>query len=241
MIYIKRIFILILTLTVGSFMVFQQGLGLNTAKAYTAPQLPNEYINTDLSQTPVTGKSIIAQTTAEFKQALKDAVGGDEIVLTAGQTYVGPFELPNKAGNSWITIRTSKINELPAAGVRVGPSHSSLMAKIVSPGLNQPALTTANTAHHFRIIGIEFSKSKPSDVVTNLIYLEGNQTQHAQMPHHIILDRIYAHGDASSNLRRCIALNTAYTAVIDSHVSDCHEIGADAQAIAGWNGTGPFK
>jgi hypothetical protein len=36
-------------------------------------------------------------------------------------------------------------------------------------------------------------------------------------------------------------MNSRHTAVVDSHLSDFKEVGADAQAILGWNGAGPFK
>ena len=36
-------------------------------------------------------------------------------------------------------------------------------------------------------------------------------------------------------------MNSARTAVVDSYLSNLHEVGADSQAIAGWNGPGPFK
>src|SRR5205807_148082 len=45
----------------------------------------------------------------------------------------------------------------------------------------------------------------------------------------------------SGSVRRAIMLNSARTAVVDSYVSDLHEAGADSQALAGWNGPGPFK
>ncbi len=41
--------------------------------------------------------------------------------------------------------------------------------------------------------------------------------------------------------RRGIALNGREIAVVDSYLSDFKEAGADTQAIAGWNGPGPFK
>jgi hypothetical protein len=41
--------------------------------------------------------------------------------------------------------------------------------------------------------------------------------------------------------RRGLALNTGEAAVIDSYLADFKEVGADSQAIAVWNGTGPFK
>ena len=36
-------------------------------------------------------------------------------------------------------------------------------------------------------------------------------------------------------------MNSRSTAVVDSYLSDFKEAGADSQAIAGWNGPGPFK
>jgi hypothetical protein len=57
----------------------------------------------------------------------------------------------------------------------------------------------------------------------------------------IVVDRSYSHGGPTLELRRCVALNSANTAIIDSHLGDCHQHGNDSQAIAGWNGPGPFK
>ena len=36
-------------------------------------------------------------------------------------------------------------------------------------------------------------------------------------------------------------MNSASTAIVDSYISDIHEVGADSQAICCWNGPGPFK
>jgi hypothetical protein len=48
------------------------------------------------------------------------------------------------------------------------------------------------------------------------------------------------HGDPKGG-RRGVALNGRELAVINSHVSDFKEAGADSQAIAGWNGPGPIR
>ena len=50
----------------------------------------------------------------------------------------------------------------------------------------------------------------------------------------------YLHGDPSQGTRRGIAMNSRHSAVINSYLSDFKEVGADSQAIAGWNGPGPF-
>jgi hypothetical protein len=52
---------------------------------------------------------------------------------------------------------------------------------------------------------------------------------------------MYIHGLATGSVKRGVQLNSASTAIIDSHVSDCHVDGQDAQAVGGWNGPGPYK
>jgi hypothetical protein len=61
------------------------------------------------------------------------------------------------------------------------------------------------------------------------------------LAHHIIVDRCYLHGDPKRGTRRGVALNSRDSAVIDSYLSDFKEVGADSQAVAGWNGPGPFR
>ncbi len=67
------------------------------------------------------------------------------------------------------------------------------------------------------------------------------QTTLEAVPHHLILDRVYIHGDPKHDCFRCVALNSATSAVIDSFLADGHVVGFDAQAIGGWNGPGPYK
>ena len=212
-----------------------------TTSAATEPELPRIYIDTSLPA--VSGKAIEVNSGGDLQKALNEAVYGDEIVLQSGAEFIGSFILKKKTGSGVITIRSSDMSKLPPPITRVDPSkHASYMAKIKSSGKNVAALSTEDGASGYRIIGIEFGKVDPSAVVTNLILLgNGSETSVDQLPKNIVLDRIYAHGDPTSNLRRCIALNGATLSVIDSYISDCHEVGADSQAIAGWNGTGPFK
>src|ERR1041384_6813632 len=63
----------------------------------------------------------------------------------------------------------------------------------------------------------------------------------ADLPHDIIIDRCYIHGDPTKGARRGVALNGISMAVIDSYVSDFKEVQADTQAVWGYNGPGPFK
>jgi hypothetical protein len=56
-----------------------------------------------------------------------------------------------------------------------------------------------------------------------------------------VLERLYVHGTKVLHTRRCIALNSANTAIVDSYIDECHSNSGDSQAIYGWNGPGPFK
>ncbi len=212
-----------------------------TQAAVQDPEWPRIYLDT--SMLAVTGQSFAVNNTAELTQALAIASGGDEIVLTAGQTFTGPITLPKKDNNGFIIIRSSRSNELPP-GQRVSPAQANLMAKIVAPGSGVSAIQTAPGAHHYRLIGIEVAKASASAVSYELVRLGENssaQNSLSLVPHNIILDRMFIHGDSGSALKRGVALNSSFTAIIDSYISDVHVTGQDAQAVAGFNGPGPYK
>src|SRR5215831_1129491 len=203
------------------------------------PELPRVFIDTTYA--PPTGRTIAVPAGGDFQAAIDQAQPGDVITLQAGATYTGNFTLPAKTGNDWIVIRTSAPDSsLPPPGARITPAHASIMPKIVTPN-SQPAVEALSGAHHFRLIGLEFAVATGVPQTFSLIELGDNQTSLAQLPHDLILDRLYIHGSPSITLRRGVTLNSASTAVIDSYISDCHEEGADSQAIGGWNGAGPFK
>jgi hypothetical protein len=96
-------------------------------------------------------------------------------------------------------------------------------------------IVTEPAAHHYRFVGIEFSPARGS-FLHDLVQLGLNHTDVDDLPHHVIFDRCYLHGDPQKGTRRGIAMNSRSTAVIDSYLSDFKEVGADSQAIAGWNG-----
>ena len=68
-----------------------------------------------------------------------------------------------------------------------------------------------------------------------------DQNTDASVPHNLVLDRSYVHVGATVDIKRCIDLESGASAVIDSYVAGCHSNEGDAQAIAGWNGPGPYK
>jgi hypothetical protein len=182
----------------------------------------------------------------DLQAALEQARPGDTILLEAGATFRGNFTLPDKQETTgqqeqWITIRSAAPDlDLPP-GMRVTPAQSGRMAKLVSPN-SEASLRTRASAHHFRLIGIEFTIAPEVKLNYGIVKLgEGNETEVSLLPHHIQIERCYIHGHALADVSRGVALNSADSSVTDSYISECHGIGFDTQAIAGWNGPGPYK
>jgi hypothetical protein len=192
---------------------------------------------------------------------------GSEWIVVRSSALEG--RRPPPAWRRWVRAPPrsgSPESTLPPPGHRVDPAYAPLMPKLVAA--SAPVIVTAPGAHHYRFIGIEIRPGGSGKRSTrqllrstwrwitganaaaaptmsfagqNLVLLGGNETSVEKLPHHIIFDRCYLHGDPKGGARRGIAMNSRYTAVVDSYLSDFKEVGEDAQAIAGWNGSGPFK
>ena len=202
----------------------------------SAPERPRRFFDTAAMTSP--GRTIAVAAGEDFQAALDNAQPGDTITLEAGAVFTGPFRLPRKNGNGWILVRTSAPDgRLPMPGTRVDPSDAPAMPKLVAA--SDSVLSTAEGAHHFRFVGVEIMPTAGVSL-TNLVQLGKGETAIDRLPHHLVFERCYLHGDPAKGARRGIALNSRYTAVIDSYLSDFKEHGADTQAIAGWNGDGPF-
>ena len=176
----------------------------------------------------------------DLQAALNAALPGDVIELQSGATYTGNFRLPLKGGDTFIVVRTGGISDrAPGPGVRIGPAHASMLAKIRS-GNTSPALATRPGTHHWRFELIEFEANArgQGDIIT--LGADDSQTDVAQMPYDLVFDRVYVHGDATAGQKRGIALNSGATQIINSYFSDFKANGIDTQAVCGWNGSGPY-
>jgi hypothetical protein len=95
-------------------------------------------------------------------------------------------------------------------------------------------------AHHYRFVGIEFAGT-PNTATYNVVTLgSSSETDLAKVPHDLIFDRVYIHGDVQKGAQEAIALHSAATTIMNSWISDAKSTSQEAQAIAGWNGPGPF-
>lgn len=191
---------------------------------------------------PATGGSTINVGPGQNLQAAIDAANpGDTILLQPGAVYPGGLILPAKSGSSYITIRSAASDAyLPAPGVRITPAYASQLPRIQGGTAGLPAIMTALGAHHWKLQFLELVDTWPYGDILALGDGSSAQSSRSTVAHDLIVDRVYIHGVPGQEQKRGIALNSSYTTITDSYISDIRLTNGDAQAIAGWNGPGPF-
>jgi hypothetical protein len=184
-----------------------------------------------------------------LQATIDSAQPGDTILLDAGATFTGPITLDAKpipvVNLPLISIAT---NDFPlGSGARVSPSDAVSMAKIVSPGADLPALQTQPDASDYDLRGLEIMPVDANAAVDTLVELgdgSPNQSAVTQQPRNILLDQCFIHGFDGQTLKRGVSLNdtgsTGHNGVVNSYLSNFKSTTQDTQAIAGWNGTGPY-
>lgn len=194
-----------------------------------------------LADPEIQGNRIFVREGENFQKALNQAKSGDTILLEAGKTFKGSFELPKKTGNEFITIRTSaNDSQIPAADKRIDPKkYSNILPKLESNIKGKSVITTAAGSHHYRFIGVEFMPT--IEGFYDIVQIgKGNETKIEDLPHHIEFDRVYIHGSETDGQRRGIAANGRHLKIINSHISNIKKKGYESQAIAAWATDGPI-
>lgn len=185
-----------------------------------------------------------------LQDALDKAIPGDTITIDSSLTIVAPGEgfrlrkQVNNPDNKWILIQSSQVNLLPPRGTRVTPANAVNMPKLLSKD-NRGAIEADPEAAFYYIIGIEVSMTNAAETQgfsnTGLVRFGDDQMLSLdKLPKDIVVDRCYIHGRPLANARRGISLNGIRNIVIDSYISEIHEVGADSQAVMGWSGPGPY-
>lgn len=211
-------------------------------------QLPKTYLNTTWNP-PTGGTTWAVHTSAQLTSALTSSVPGDIIVLDAGATYSGNFQLPAKSNPSgkWIYIMSSGIANLPA-GTRVDPTVAKYMAKVVTPRAVADFQVNGG-ANHYRLAGLELTSASnygcnpthTPPINCSTYFLVGSQANPTPMPDSITIDRCYIHGSPTQDIQTAVQATATNYAVIDSYISEIHTTAIDTQAIASNTGPGPFK
>ncbi|HUR21240.1 MAG TPA: Ig-like domain-containing protein, partial [Vicinamibacterales bacterium] len=201
------------------------------------PELPRSEVP-DARFAGPTGRIIRVPAGGGVQEALNAARPGDAVVLTAGASHFGSFVLPDNGGGAggtcttWTTLTSD--GALPSEGTRATPQiAASAFARLLTPSV-EPALRTAPRASCWRVVGVEMATAPTfTGLHYGLVVLGTSEaTSVDEQPHGVVLDRVYIHGQSTTNLMRCLALNSARSAVVNSWISDCHARGLDSQAIA---------
>jgi hypothetical protein len=189
----------------------------------------------------------------DLQAAIDAAAPGDTILLRAGQTFTGNIILRNKNTTStqFITIRSDAPDaDLPRAGVRLIPegrpganTPRSRLARLVGKGgtlRSTPVVRTETGAHHYKLMFLEIDGKANVGYETLVQFGSAAATTVSALPHSIVVDRVWLHGDPVLGMKRGIYLNARSSDVLNSYLEDFFSF-QDAQAICTTNGPGPFR
>ncbi|HEY0725116.1 MAG TPA: Ig-like domain-containing protein, partial [Pyrinomonadaceae bacterium] len=153
--------------------------------------------------TAVNASTIVVPAGGDLQAAIDAAHFGDTIILQANATYNprgDSFVLPNKGLGTgtdadYITIQTSGLANIAAAGQRIAPqTHASSMARLVG-ATGYPVLVTSVGAHHYKFIGIEITTTGNPAIYTPDLVNFGSyfSRQERISTHHFVFDRTFIH------------------------------------------------
>ncbi len=173
----------------------------------------------------------------DLQRALDRARPGDTLVLEAGAVFRGNFVMRRKDGDGTITVTAESLADYPA-GRRVDIQRADRLPKLHSPNA-MPALRNEAGAHDWTIRGIEFAA--PGIYTQVLVALGSSRAQDAgESGYNFEFDRCYFRGDPRLGGKRGMEMNAASVVVKNSVFREFFATGQDTQAIATWNGPGPF-
>jgi hypothetical protein len=204
------------------------------------PEFPRDTVDTT---SPIVTRHVDVPAGSNLTGAFAGAQAGDELDLDPGATYVGPFTYAQCPASGWITVRTRGADDgVIPRDVRVTPTKAAAanFAKLVVTSNGVNVLDVPGPACRLRLIGVELTTAANVTSTFRLFGVGNQEAVAAQLPHHIILDRVYLHGNPLQDLQRCAGLDGNVIGVIDSWIGDCHAYGFDSQAIIAWNGQGPY-
>jgi hypothetical protein len=234
-----------------------QGGVIVTPPSEGDPVLPQRLMSAALPT--VTGTTYTPTTFAELQSAVNAATYGDEIVLTAGQTYTGNLVLPAKTGWSagqYILIRSSAVDSLPtlpASGVssdlstsqpRVVPSRDAAFLATLKTTNVEPAVDTLPGSNGWYVWGIRFECTSTSwnyGVVYAGPGRNVDSTALADLTSHFVFQQCVWYNDPyTSNVVKLLRIQTDYCAVANCHLYGGNLYNGDANAIWVFKSRGPI-
>ena len=244
---------------------FTLSVAISSASGFDGPaELPRVYLQTAMANTPAPGTTTVVKAGGDLQSALNSANCGDTISLQAGATFAGIFTFPAKScdDNHWIIVRTSASDSvLPAEGSRLTPCYAgvsslpgrpalhctstvNVTAKILMPATGTGPIVFASGANHYRLIGLEVTRTVGAGIVYFLSSIAPGGTAS-----NLILDRVWMHGTTHDDTDKGVELGgSSNVSVVDSFFTDFHCASVsgsctDASAVSGGssNPVGPYK
>lgn len=171
----------------------------------------------------------------DLQLAIDSAPQGAEIRVAPG-TYNG-ITLRAKSGGANLTVRPDT-SALPADGQRISPAAAESLVKLQPTAGGLPTnIVSEPGATGYTLIGLQCLPGRADAAM--VVLGSDTATDPAQQPDAIVLDRCLLVADSAKGGVRGIAANTRSLTVTNSYIAGFWSQ-ADAQAICGWNGPGPF-
>lgn len=182
------------------------------------------------------------------------AVAGDCLGGSGGRTAItgtsgahavagsgGLSAAVTSAGDNYIIIRSANNGSLSAG--RPALAEASNMPTILTSASVNGAFLVADNAHHFKFDGLNVTSS--GNRTSGLFFLQGPTNTIATQPHHLIVNRTFAHPDTVYGSIQGIQAAGKHIAITNSRVYDIFHnsiSGAvESHGILFASGQGPYK
>lgn len=163
---------------------------------------------------------------------------------TGALVVTGAGGLPaaaNSAGDDYILIRSANSGSLSAG--RPALAEVSNMPTINTPASVNGAFLVANGAHHFKFDGLNVTSS--GNRTSGLFFLQSPSNTVATQPHHIIVNRTFAHPDTTFGSIQGIQMAGKHIAITNSRIYDIFYNSSsgtvESHGVLAASGQGPYK
>lgn len=169
---------------------------------YSAPVGGTLWTATNTANKNAAGTGTLNATGCGFQYALDNCTRGDIIQLTAGATYVGPFNVKSRPGTGFVYIQTSAYASLNAPRTRTSPSYASFMPRLVHSTSDTRVIHVAQTGNvsGYRWVGVEMNPQGTNSYGLVDLWSDsnGNQISPSNPCADWTFDRCYLHAENSN-------------------------------------------